>query len=568
MTLIRRRRPNLGNGNLGKSGENRVEFDFVIVGAGSAGCVLANRLSDGGKHRVALLEAGGRDTYPWIHVPVGYFKTMGNPRVDWGYQTEPDPGLNGRAITWPRGKVLGGSSSINGLLYVRGQPQDFDGWRQLGNAGWSWDDVLPYFKRSESYAGGDDSLRGRGGPLSVSDAAVSRRIVDLWKEAAVQAGHPCNPDYNGEAQEGVSQFQLTIRNGRRCSSAVAYLDPARARRNLTVLTGCAASHILFDGKRATGVAAVHRGRKIEVRAVKEVILAAGAIASPQLLMVSGIGDPERLKPHGIAVRHELAGVGSNLQDHLQARPVYKCTESTINTEINSLFKRAMIGLRYVVTRGGPMAMAASLGTAFLKTRPELEVPDIQFHVQPFSTDEMGSEAHRFDAFTTSVLQLRPESAGHIALRSADMRDHPVIHPNYLATRTDRDTLVAGIRVARDIVRRSPVKEAITEEYQPGAAIADDDYGALLDWARDTSTTIYHPTGTCRMGSDPQAVVDDRLRVHGVAGLRVVDASIMPAIVSGNTNAPTIMIGEKASDMILDDAKARTVAPPAAQAVPA
>lgn len=530
-----------------------MEFDYIIVGAGSAGCVLANRLSANGKYKVAVLEAGGKDTYPWIHVPVGYFKTMGNPKTDWSYETEPDPGLNGRSIKWPRGKVLGGSSSINGLLYVRGQAQDYDGWRQLGNTGWSWDDVKPLFKRSESYDGGLDEDRGRDGPLSVSDTNVTREVVDRWLDAAEAAGYRKNPDYNGEDQEGVGLFQLTTRNGRRCSSAVAYLNPAKSRSNLTVMVHCPVERLTFDGKRCTGLQAYYQGKTVTMTARKEVILSAGALASPQILMVSGIGDVEDLKPHGIEMVHELKGVGKNLQDHLQARPVYKTTLSTINTEINNYFKQGLIGLRYILTRGGPMAMAASLGTAFLKTRPDLEVPDIQFHIQPFSTDKMGTQAHDFDAFTASVLQLRPESAGHLELTSADMRDYPKIHPNYLATKTDRDTLVEGIRIARRIARLSPLKEVITEEYKPGAALQDDDYDGLLNWARDNSTTIYHPTGTCKMGVDDMAVVTPDLKVKGIAGLRVADASIMPIIVSGNTNAPSIMIGEKASDLVLADA---------------
>ncbi|MGR3515107.1 MAG: GMC family oxidoreductase [Paracoccaceae bacterium] len=530
-----------------------MEFDYVIIGAGSAGCVLANRLSDGGKYQVALLEAGGRDSSPWIHVPVGYFKTMGNPKTDWGYQTEPDPGLNGRALKWPRGRVLGGSSSINGLLYVRGQAADYDHWRQLGNAGWGWEDVLPLFKRAESYAGGDPEIRGRQGPLSVSDSAVSRDCVDKYLEAAVNLGFPKTEDYNGATQEGVGHFQLTMRNGRRCSSAVAYLGPAKRRHNLTVLTNCPAEKLVFEGTRVTAVRVSHNGKSTTIRARKEIVLSAGAIGSPQLLMVSGIGAPEELSKHGIDVVHALNGVGQNLQDHLQARPVYKTTLSTINTEINSLVKQGLIALHYAATRTGPMTMAASLGTAFLKTRPDLAEPDIQFHVQPFSASQKINKPHDFNAFTASVLQLRPESAGHLKLRSADMRDHPVIHPNYLATKTDQDTIVEGIRIARRIARTEPVASVITDEYTPGWDLPDDDYDALLDWARSNATTIYHPTGTCKMGSDPMAVVDERLRVHGISGLRVADASIMPIIVSGNTNAPTIMIGEKASDMVLADA---------------
>ena len=533
---------------------NWVEFDFVIIGAGSAGCAIANRLSANGKYKVALLEAGGRDWYPWIHIPVGYFRTMGNPKTDWGYMTEPDPGLNGRSLKWPRGKVLGGSSSINGLLYVRGQAQDYDTWAQMGNPGWGWDDVLPLFKRAESYAGGDPDVRGRDGPLSVSDSAVTREIVDRYLEAAVTAGYRRNPDYNGTDQEGVGPFQLTMRNGRRCSSAVAYLAPARGRENLSILTKCAAQRLTFRGKQATGVQVWYRGKSQHIRAHREVIVTAGAIASPQLLMVSGLGDPDALSPHGIEVVADLPGVGRNLQDHLQARPVYKTTLSTINTEISNLFKQALIAMQYAATRRGPMTMAASLGTAFLKTRPDLDTPDIQFHVQPFSADQKLNAPHDFNAFTASVLQLRPESTGHLALRSADMRDYPEIHPNYLSTKTDQDTLVAGIRIARHIARQSPVAEVITEEYTPGAALADEDYDGLLNWARDKSTTIYHPTGTCKMGTDRLAVVDARLRVHGMQGLRVADASIMPVIVSGNTNAPAMMIGEKLSDMVLADAE--------------
>ncbi|NNK78589.1 MAG: choline dehydrogenase [Litoreibacter sp.] len=531
-----------------------MDFDFIVIGAGSAGCVLANRLSASGTYSVALVEAGGKDTYPWIHIPVGYFKTMGNPKTDWGYMTEPDPGLNGRAIKWPRGKVLGGSSSINGLLYVRGQAQDYDGWRQLGNTGWAWEDVLPLFKRAESFERGGSDIRGGDGPLSVSDTTVTRKVVDHWVEAAVNAGYPENPDYNGVNQEGVGLFQLTTRNGRRCSSAVAYLNPAKSRSNLTVFTKTAVEKITFDGKRATGIVANRDGQTVTMTARREIIVSAGALASPQLLMVSGIGPGDQLRQHGIDVLHESEGVGQNLQDHLQARPVYKCCVSTINTEINNIFKQGLIALRYAATRSGPMAMAASLGTGFLKTREDLEAPDIQFHVQPFSTDTLGTEAHSFDAFTASVLQLRPESAGHLELSSPHMRDYPKIHPNYLATKTDCDTLVEGIRVARRISRQSPLSGIVTEEHAPGAQMPDDDYDAILNWARDTATTIYHPTGTCKMGQDGMAVVDERLRVRGVEGVRVADASIMPMIVSGNTNAPCIMIGEKASDLVLEDAR--------------
>ena len=531
-----------------------MEFDFIVVGAGSAGCAVANRLSASGKYTVAVLEAGGRDLSPWIHIPVGYFKTMGNPKTDWIYTTEPDPGLNGRAINYPRGKGLGGSSSINGLLYVRGQKEDYDGWRQMGNAGWGWDDIKPIFKRAEGTNLGTSEDRGRDGPLTVSASDVTRQVADDWIEAAVNAGYKRAADYNSEDQEGVAYFQLTTRNGRRCSSAVAYLNPARSRPNLTILTHCPVEQLTFEGKTCTGLVAFYKGKKTTIKARREVILSAGSLASPQILMVSGIGDANDLKPHGIDVRHELNGVGKNLQDHLQARPVYKVNVPTINTETNSILKQAMIGLQYVLTRKGAMTMAASLGTGFLKTRPDLATPDIQFHIQPFSADKPADGPHKFNAFTASVLQLRPESTGHLELASANMRDHIKIHPNYLSTKTDCDTIVEGIKVARKIARTKPLSDIITAEHIPGTSVGDDDYDALLDWARNTAVTIYHPTGTCKMGQDDMAVVDERLRVRGIDGLRVADASIMPIIVSGNTNAPSIMIGEKVSDMILEDAQ--------------
>ena len=481
---------------------------------------------------------------------------MGNPKTDWRYTTEPDPGIASRAISWPRGRVLGGSSSINGLLYVRGQSQDFDGWAQMGCTGWSWDDVLPCFKRSETWKGPNGSaLRGKDGPLSVQTSRLRRQIVDHWVDAAVAAGYKRTEDYNDADQEGVGYFQLTMTGGRRCSSAVAYLRPARGRKNLTVLTNAQTEKVLIEDNKAVGVRASINGHMKELRARREVILSAGAIGSPQILMLSGIGDHEALAPHGITVLRDLPGVGKNLQDHLQARPVFKTNLSTINVETDNILKQAAIALQYAVTQKGPMTMAASLGTAFLKTEPHLETPDIQFHIQPFSADSPGEGAHKFSAFTASVLQLRPESAGHLELKSADMHDHPLIHPNYLATDTDCKTLVKGIQVARKIAQYEPLKSHISEEHAPGKGVADDNEDAILDWARRTSVTIYHPTGTCKMGVDDLAVLDQRLRVRGIDGLRVADASIMPKIVSGNTNAPAIMIGERASDLILEDARA-------------
>lgn len=531
-----------------------MEFDYVIVGAGSAGCAVANRLSASGQYSVAVLEAGGRDTNPWIHIPVGYFKTMGNPNTDWQYKTQSDAGLNGRAIPWPRGKVLGGSSSINGLLYVRGQAQDFNHWRQLGNEGWDWDNVLPFFKRSETWQGDSNGAeRGKDGPLRVSPTALKREVVDKWIDAAVAAGYKKNDDYNNEDQEGVGYFQLTMDKGQRCSSAKAYLKPARDRKNLSIITKAQCERLIVEGDRVTGLFALIDGETKQITAKREVILSAGAIGSPQILMLSGIGAGDDLKPHGIEVIKDLPGVGKNLQDHLQARPVFKTDLPTINIETSNLFKQAKIAAEYALKRTGAMTMAASLGTGFLKTDERLETPDIQFHIQPWSADKPADGPHKFSAFTASVLQMRPESVGHLELTSNNMHDHPKIHPNYLATKLDQDTIVKGIQIARKICQHGPLAQHISEEHSPGVGVAMDDYDATLNWARDTAVTIYHPTGTCKMGNDPMAVVDARLRVHGIKGLRVADCSIMPVITSGNTNAPAIMIGEKVSDMILEDA---------------
>ncbi len=527
------------------------EFDFAVIGAGSAGCVLANRLSSNPQNKVVLLEAGIRDWNPWIHIPIGYFRTMHNPSVDWCFATEPDPGVNGRQIDWPRGKVLGGSSSLNGLLYVRGQQEDYIRWRQMGNAGWDWDDVLPYFKRAESYEGGSNEFRGDSGPLSVSRMPFYRPICDAWVKAAEASGYKFNDDYNGSQQEGVGYFQITTRNGRRCSAAVAYLNPVKSRANLKIITRAQATRLnLTDGK-ATGL--FYRdgsGAEKEIRVNGEIVLSSGAIGSPHLLMLSGIGNAGELQDAGIEVRADLKGVGKNLQDHLQARVVFKCNENTLNDEANSLIAKMEMFWQYVTSRSGAMTMAASLANGFIKTGDHVETPDIQFHVQPWSADSVGKGVHHFSAFTSSVCQLRPESKGEIRLKSTDPMVYPEIHPNYLATETDCRTIVDGVRIARNIATQSPLKEKISSEYQPGEEVQS--YDEILNWVRETSTTIFHPTGTCKMGPGEDAVVDERLRVKGIDGLRVADCSIMPEIVSGNTNAAAIMIGEKASDMILEE----------------
>jgi choline dehydrogenase len=530
-----------------------LEFDYVIVGAGSAGCVLANRLSADGRHSVLLLEAGPKDTNLWIHVPLGYGKLFKEKTVNWMYQTEPEPELDGRTVFQPRGKVLGGSSSINGLLYVRGQHEDYDRWRQRGNAGWGYDDVLPYFKKAENQQRGPDKYHGVGGPLPVSNLGHPDPLSAAFIDAAAETGLPVNPDFNGATQEGAGFFQTTTRGGRRASTAVAYLRPARGRGNLRVETSALAQRILFEGRRARAVEYRQNGALRTATARKEVLVSGGAYNSPQLLQLSGVGPAELLKQHGIDVVLDAPGVGNDLQDHLQVRIVMRCTRSiTLNDILNHPVRRVMAGARYAAFRTGPLTIAAGTSGAFFKTNPRLASPDVQIHFLPFSTDKMGEKMHPFSGFSASVCQLRPESRGSLRIKSADPSVPPAIRINYLATETDRAAFVEGIKMLRKILAAPALKPFVIGEVEPGPKIASDE--EILNFCRQRGSTVYHPTSTCRMGNDPLAVVDQRLCVRGIEGLRVVDASIMPDLMSGNTNAPTIMIAEKASDMILEDAK--------------
>ena len=526
------------------------QYDYIIVGAGSAGCVLANRLSGEANKRVLLLEAGGRDWYPWIHVPVGYFKTLHNPLTDWSYKTEPDPGLNGRAIDWPRGKTLGGSSSINGLLYIRGQRQDYDHWRQLGNAGWSFEDILPYFMKSEDQQNGADEFHGTGNELAVQNMRAKRDICEALINAAGELGVQRNADFNGAEQEGAGYFQQTARNGLRCSTARAFLNPVKNRPNLDIVTHALVDKVLIENTRTIGIAVSIKGdqRRYHLRPGGEVILSAGAIGSPQILQLSGIGPGALLQSLGIEVVKNLAGVGENLQDHLQIRTVYEVNVPTLNEEINSLFGRMMIGMQYVFARSGPMSMGASQVCIFARSNDHVETPDIQYHFQPLSADKPGIEMHPFPGVTLSVCQLRPESRGRIEIISPNPEAYPAIHPNYLSAERDCQTAIDALKFTRRLVKTKALKSYIVREHLPGPGVETD--AQLLDSARNIAQTIYHPTSTCKMGTDPMSVVDERLRVYGISGLRIVDASIMPTITSGNTNAPTIMIAEKAAHMVL------------------
>jgi choline dehydrogenase len=537
----------------GNRSSEALEFDYVIVGAGSAGCVLANRLSADGRNSVLLLEAGPKDTNLWIHVPLGYGKLFKEKTVNWMYQTEPEPGLDGRTVFQPRGKVLGGSSSINGLLYVRGQHEDYDRWRQRGNAGWGYDDVLPYFKKAENQQRGADEYHGAGGPLPVSDWRHADPLSEAFVVAAAQTGIPTNPDFNGASQEGAGFFQTTTQRGRRASTAYSYLRPAKSRSNLHVETSALAQRILFEGRRARAVEYRQGGALRTARARKEILVSGGAYNSPQLLQLSGVGPAELLKQHGIDIVLDAPGVGNDLQDHLQVRLVTRCSQPvTLNDILNHPVRRVMAGARYAAFRRGPLTIAAGTSGAFFKTDPRLATPDIQIHFLPFSTDRMGEKLHSFSAFSASVCQLRPESRGSLRIRSADPAVPPEIRINYLATETDRTAFIEGFKILRQILAAPALKPYAVDEILPGSKVTSDE--DILAFCRKTGSTVYHPTSTCRMGNDPLAVVDQRLRLRGIEGLRVVDASVMPDLMSGNTNAPTIMIAEKASDMILEDAR--------------
>ena len=524
-----------------------MEFDYIIVGAGSAGCVLANRLSRAG-HRTLLLEAGGGDNYHWIHIPMGYLYCIGNPRTDWMYRTAEEDGLNGRSLLYPRGKVLGGCSSINGMLYLRGQAADYDGWRQQGNPGWGWDDVLPLFKRLEDYVDGPDDMHGVGGEWRVDNQRLRWDLLDDWMAAAEAEGLPRTTDFNRGNNEGVGYFRVNQRKGWRLNTARAFLKAA-PKDHLKVETNAHTTRLLLEEGKAVGVEYRQNGVLRQARARAEVILSAGAVNSPQILQLSGLGPGALLQEHGIEVQRDMAGIGANLQDHLQLRCAWRLKDAlTLNTMAATLFGKAKIGLEYMLRRGGPMSMAPSQLGAFSKSRPDLETPDLEYHVQPLSLEAFGQPLHDFPAITASVCNLRPESRGSVKIASPNPEDAPVIAPNYLSTEGDRAVAVAAIKQARRIMAQGPMAKYAPEEMKPGMSIESD--ADLARAAGDIGTTIFHPVGTVRMGAGDEAPLDPQLRLRGVAGLRVVDASIMPTITSGNTNSPTIMIAEKASEMIL------------------
>jgi choline dehydrogenase len=530
-----------------------MNHDFIIIGAGTAGCALANRLTASGRDNVLLLEAGPRDTNPWIHVPLGYGKLFADSSVNWMYQSEPEPELNGRSVFTPRGKVLGGSSSINGLVHVRGQREDFDEWARLGNAGWGFKDVLPYFRKSETYQHGASEFHGADGPVAVGDLPDKHELCDAFIAAAQEAGIPRNDDFNGERQEGAGYYHAIARNGRRSSCAVAYLRPAAGRRNLEVRTGALVTRLVFEGSRVVAVEYTQGGETHTVRAQKEILLCGGSFNSPQLLQVSGVGPRALLEKHGIPVTLDAPGVGEGLQEHFYVRTVWKCTKPvTFNDDMSTLAGKIGVGLRYLLFRRGPLTVSAGYAGAFFRTRPELTRPDAQLYFINFSTDKMGTGLHPFSAFTVSMSPLIPESRGFVRIRSRDPREAPAIQYNFMSTENDRRTVVNGLKMVDRVVNGQAMKPYVLSAHSPNPRPQTDE--EWLAHARQVGGTVYHPSSTCRMGQDATAVVDERLRVRGIAGLRVVDASIMPNVVAGNSNAAVIMIAEKAADLILEDAR--------------